>query len=272
MKRVLVAGCGDLGTRLSACLDTTFWELTGLRRDPSALAEPIVPLAADLLDPDSLAGIEPQWDAVIYQATPSARDERAYRRTYIEGLANLLDRVSCRRLIFVSSTAVYGQDRGEWVDEETPTEPAKFNGQVLVEAERQALEAGARTMVVRFSGIYGPGRDYLIRTVKAGQARCRPEPPQWTNRIHADDCARVLAHVLEMDEPAPVYCASDPAPSPRCEVFEWLAGQLGVPGPAHDPPDTSAGCGKRISNRRLLDTGFSFRYPDYRAGYGAMLK
>lgn len=272
MKRLLIAGCGDLGMRLARRLDPRHWCVHGLRRDPSVLPDTIEPLPGDLTDPASLSAALGHWDAVIYQATPGARDEQAYRVTYIEGLRNLLEQISCDRLIFVSSTAVYGQDFGEFVDETSPTGPKAFNGRILLEAEALAAGIEARSIVVRFAGIYGPGRDYLISQLRAGRAECRPEPPQWTNRIHADDCAGVLAHLLEATDPAALYCGVDDRPASRCEVLDWLAGQLGVAGPERlDTDDARSGQGKRVSNDRLKASGYTFIYPDYVHGYGALL-
>lgn len=267
MKRLLIAGCGDIGIRLAACLEPTAWAVSGLRRRAERLPETMGRISADLLDPASLKALESSWDAVVYQATPDQRTPEAYRQAYVDGLAALLARVETERLILVSSSSVYGQDQGEWVDENSPTEPTAFSGQLLLESEALARAAGG--LVVRFSGIYGPGRDWLLRQVRSGQAQCRPEPPQWTNRIHADDCAAVLAHLLSLPAPAKLYCASDDAPTPRCEVLDWLAEQLDQPRPERAALD--GGQGKRVCNRRLRDSGFRFQYPDFRHGYGAML-
>ncbi len=270
-RRLLIAGCGDLGMRLAARLNTDAWAVTGLRRNASALPESMAALSADLSRPETLRQLDRDWDAVIYQPTPGQRDESAYRRTYVEGLSNLLDRVRPRRLIFVSSTAVFGQDEGEWVDEQSETEPSRFNGRLVLEGERLALAAAAESLVVRFSGIYGPGREYLVDSVRSGRASCRPEPPQWTNRIHAEDCAAVLEHLLELNDPESVYCASDCRPAVRCEVMGWLADRLGASPPQHLDPGEGGGQGKRVDNHRLLASGFEFQFPDYQHGYGAIL-
>ncbi|MFW5816518.1 MAG: SDR family oxidoreductase [Wenzhouxiangella sp.] len=267
MKRLLIAGCGDLGMRLSRRLDPGAWTIHGLRRHPEQLPRQIEPVKADLQDPATLAPAAGHWDAIVYQATPDERTPEAYRAAYVQGLNNLLGGCSVERLIFVSSTGVYGQDAGEWVDELAATEPRAFSGEILLEAEAVTARHGG--LIVRFSGIYGPGRDFLIRSLRAGRARCRPKPPQWTNRIHSEDCAGVLAHLLTLPAPAPVYCASDSRPAPRCEVLGWLADQLGVAAPAID--EQAAGQGKRISNQRLLDSGYSFQYPDYITGYRELL-
>ncbi|GAB4171524.1 MAG: SDR family oxidoreductase [Wenzhouxiangellaceae bacterium] len=265
--RLLIAGCGDLGIRLAARLQG--WEVHGLRRRAADLPASVNPVAADLSDPASLAAAAGHWDAVVYSATPDAFEAGAYRRTYVDGLRNLLDRVTTDRLWFISSTAVYAQDQGEWVDEHSPTEPTRFNGRILLEAEQIARAAGGGC--VRFSGIYGPGRTRLIDRLRSGPVACKLDPPQWTNRIHIEDCAAVLAHLLETAQMRSVHVASDPAPAPRWEVLSWLAGRLGVPGPvaAHD---SDHGQGKRVRSRYLHETGYRFIYPDYRAGYTEIMK
>lgn len=265
-RRLLIAGCGDLGNRLSARLDD--WNVHGLRRDVSRLAAGIVPVRADLSDPSTLEAVAGEWDAVVYTATPGERSPAGYRQAYVSGMQTLLARVRARRLIMVSSTAVFGQDDGAWVNEASPTEPQRFNGEILLEAERIAADAGG--IVVRFSGIYGPGRDYLVRTVRNGPVACRRDPPIWTNRIHSEDCAAALAHLLELEGPEPLYLASDARPAPRWDVLAWLAERLGVPGPVDAPDD--AGQGKRIDANRLFGSGFALQYPDYRAGYEDLLK
>lgn len=263
--RVLIAGCGDLGVRLAARGGDRQYH--GLRRHPTDLPGAIRPLRADLSRPETLAALAGHWDAVVYSATPDERSPEGYRAAYVDGLANLLAAVTTDRLVFISSTAVYGQDTGEWVDEESATRPRRFNGEILLQAEQQARAAGG--IVVRFSGIYGPGRDVLIRRLRAGGVACRRSPPLWTNRIHADDCAAVLDHLLALADPAPVYCASDRLPAPRWDVLTWLAGRLGVPGPVEAQDD--AGQGRRVDARRLYNSGLVLRHPDYRAGYGAMM-
>lgn len=265
-RRLLIAGCGDLGNRLSGRLED--WRIHGLRRNVSRLAAGIVPIPADLSDPATLDAAAGRWDAVVYTATPGERTPDGYRQAYIDGLRTLMQRIKTSRLIMVSSTAVFGQDRGEWVDETSATEPERFNGEILLEAERLAHDAGG--IVVRFSGIYGPGRDFLIRKVQGGPVACRREPPVWTNRIHSEDCAAALAHLLELDNPEPLYVASDARPAPRWEVLDWLAERLGAPGPFEH--DDSGGQGKRVRADRLFATGFALQYPDYRAGYEEVLQ
>lgn len=264
--RLLIAGCGDLGVRLAARL--TQWDVHGLRRRPERLPQTLTAHAGDLLQPETFRPLHGHWDAVVYTATPSARVAQDYRRAYVEGLARLLDVVRADRLVFVSSTAVHGEDHGEWVDETTPARPSSFNGEILLEAE--ALAVAADGIRLRFSGIYGPGRDWLLRSLRAGPVKCRRTPPLWTNRIHSEDCAGTLAHLLGLAAPESLYLASDARPAPRWDVLRWLAEAMGLAGPVEDPR-SSEGQGKRIRSHRLLDSGYALRYPDYTSGYQEML-
>ena len=248
----------------------------GLRRDARRLPEEIRALPADLDEPASLGAVPPHTDAVVYAAAADAADEAAYRRAYVRGVRNLAGLFAGRgevpeRLLFVSSTSVYGESGGEWVDEETPPRPPRFNGRIVLEGERAAGAAGARhATVVRFGGIYGPGRGRLIERVREG-AGCAPAPVHWTNRIHAEDCAGVLHHLLELVDPAPLYVAVDDEPAPRREVMEWLAARMGLPCPPPGGAPVRAGRGRRCRNARLRASGYRFRHPTYREGYAALL-
>jgi nucleoside-diphosphate-sugar epimerase len=251
-------------------------EVWGLRRDPAGLPAPIRPLAADLGEPatlECLAGLAP--DAVVYVASADAFDEAAYRRVYVEGVRNLLAALAVRppaRLLYVSSTGVYGQTAGEWVDERSPAEPGGFSGRCLLEGENLALGRGRPSVVVRFGGIYGPGRTRLVEAVRRGEA-CGDSPPRYTNRIHRDDCAAVLEHLLGLPSPEALYLGVDCLPAPECEVMDWLADALGVPRPPRgggSAPGPQRG-NRRCRNDRLLASGYRFRYPTYREGYRAVL-
>ena len=267
-RRLLIAGFGDLGRRLVSRIAHD-WHCHALRRSAEAGETSFTAIQADLNRPETLMAVQGDWDAVVYTATPSARTSEAYRDSYVHGLQNLLRVVRTQRLVFVSSTAVNGQDQGEWVDEHSSTEPERFNGRVLLEAEQITHQAGG--IVVRFSGIYGPGRTRLIDRVRNGPLQCRRDPPIWTNRIHADDCAGVLAHMLELQAPEHVYLASDHLPATRWEVYTWLAEQLSAPPPI-EAADPSAGQGKRVRNDRLLASGFEFRYRDFMQGYSSLVE
>lgn len=276
MGQVLIAGCGDVGTALGVRLAAAGHAVWGLRREPAGLPAAIAPIRADLTRPETLTRLPAGLDAVCYLAAADGFAEAAYRAAYVDGLGNLLAALAgrpVRRLIFVSSTAVYGQGQGEWVDERSPTEPGGFSGTCLLEGERLALGGPFSALVLRLGGIYGPGRTRLIDAVRRG-APCAHDPPRYTNRIHRDDCAGALAHLLELAAPQAVYLGVDHAPAPECEVMDWLAEALGLPRP---PRGDGPGGGspqrgnKRCRNDLLAASGYRFRYPTYRDGYAAVL-
>ena len=278
MARVLIAGCGDVGTALGLRLHDDGHEVWGLRRRPDRLPPAIRGIAADLAAPSGLDALPAGIELVCYTAAAGGAGDDAYRAAYVDGVRNLLAALRdgghpARRFCFVSSTSVYGQDRGEWVDEDSPTEPNRYTGRRLLEGEALVRAAPMQGVVVRLAGIYGPGRERLIRQVLDGKP-CQAEPPSYTNRIHRDDCAGVLGHVLTIDDPAPVYIGVDNSPAPQCEVYAWLAERLGVPPPVHEraADGEAARMNKRCRNERLRASGYRFRYPTYREGYADVLK
>lgn len=270
---VLIAGCGDVGSLVATELVKQGDEVYGLRRDVSALPPSVKPIVANLHNPTSLEGL-PRCDLLIYAAAAGGQSQQQYRATYVEGLRALLNALPQppKQLLFTSSTAVYGQNDHSWVDEQSPTEPIGFNGRLMLEAEQVALQAGCAATVVRFSGIYGGSRNYFLRQVMAGKGAAL-EPLYYSNRIHREDCAGVLLHLIQRFKEglplAPCYLASDSDPAPLGEVAEWLAGQLGVV--LTDRSALHRAGSKRCSNKALRELGYSFRYPSYRDGYLEMI-
>ena len=272
-ERILIAGYGQLGRQLSRVLTNAGHTVYGLRRSASKLDPGVIGLRADLLQPAQLtANLPSSLDRVYYILTPSQRDEAGYRDAYIHGLSHLMAALERQpsqapRLIFVSSTAVYGQNAGDWVDEHSPTQPTGFNGQCLLEAEHRLTQYPGRSIRLRFAGIYGPGREALIRRVKAGKP-CQNQPIRYTNRIHSDDCVGILAHVGGLSNPDPLYIGVDDYPCPQCEVMDWLAKAL----KAERPPRQGGGnAGRRCDNARLKASGYTLRYPSFVSGYQSLL-
>jgi nucleoside-diphosphate-sugar epimerase len=275
MASILIAGCGYVGCALGVELAARGDEVFGLRRDPSGLPPSIRPVAANLLDEEALsARIPPGLDAVVYAASASGFSDAEYRAAYVDGPRNLLSallRAGSRpsRILFTSSTGVYGGSEGRWVDEDTPPEPAAFNGSRVLEGEEVFRSGPFPSVSLRFGGIYGPGRASLVDRVRAGTP-C-PEAPTWSNRIHRDDCAGALVHLLDLPDPAPLYVGVDREPADLCEIMGWLAARLGV-----DPPPTGGGGSRRGRNRRcssarLVAAGYTFRFPTYREGFAPLL-
>jgi nucleoside-diphosphate-sugar epimerase len=138
------------------------------------------------------------------------------------------------------------------------------------EAERVLFSRGSPATALRLGGIYGPGRTRLVESVRSGRARIAAGPPRWGNRIHRDDAAGALAHLIERalggDALPAVLIGVDDEPADEAVVLRWIAARLGVP----EPPTgeaTARGANKRCSNARLRATGYAFRYPTFREGY-----
>ena len=270
---VLIAGCGDVGNVLAAQLLQDGHVVYGLKRDTSTLPAGVQAIKADLTDPATLTDLPADIDRLVFMPTPASRDQAGYEAIFIHGWQNLWTGLKKEplRTLLVSSTAVFGESSGGLVNEETPPDPTGFNGKVLLEMEQLAAACTDQLVSVRISGIYGPGRERLIRLARSEGLEVQQVPPLFTNRIHRDDAAAALMHLLQIEEPESLYLATDDLPAPRYEVVEWLAKVQGATAP-RGLTDDHASRGKRVSNQRLRESGFTLSYPDYRAGYGSVLK
>ncbi len=272
MPAVLIAGCGDVGGELATRLLADGHEVYGLRRRSQLLPRGVRPVAGDLRDPESLRSLPGGIEILCYTASADRRSPDAYREAYVDGLRNVLCAASrkgaIRRLLYVSSTRVYPQNEGERVDEESPTGGDDVYAQLLLEGERAAQEARSCAVVVRFGGIYGPGRTRLINLVRKG-GPCAAT--HYTNRIHRDDCAGVLRHLMRIERSSPVYVGVDHDSVTQCEVMDWIAERLAVPRPSRSEGNPKV-TGKRCDNTRLVSCGYGFEYPSFREGYGALIE
>ncbi|WP_248804007.1 SDR family oxidoreductase [Pseudomonas sp. MWU13-2100] len=277
---VLIAGCGDIGSRLATQLLAQGWLVHGLRRSITHLPEGVVGVAGDLFAEQRPATWPsgPQ-DYLVYCAAATEHDEPGYRAAYVDGLRHVLSWLrqsgqQPRRLLFVSSSSVYVQQAGEWVDEASPTDAEGYSGRLMLEAEQVALDSGIPATRVRLTGIYGPGREWLLTQVRRGY-RVAVEPPLYGNRIHADDAAGLLAFLLEADRAGKVledcYIGVDDAPAPLAEVVGWLREYLEVTEWAEDASIRRTGS-KRCSNARARALGWAPRYSSFREGYAAILE
>lgn len=275
-EKLLIIGCGDIGQRLARRISPLGYSVTGLRRMATNDLDYLQYRQCDVTRPDEIRPVLAEgFDVIVISMTPAERSDAGYQKAYVEtcqqlvaGLRELA--LTPRLILFVSSTAVYGQHDGSWVDETSPTQPEGFSGKRLLEAEQTLLGSGYHCSMVRFSGIYGPGRNRLIEQVINQRASASPH---FTNRIHAEDCAGALAHLIERDKKQPldtVYLATDSTPTPMVEVVTWIAQQLGINDFLAADAMNERG-NKRISNQRLLDTGHRLDYPDFRLGYRELL-
>ncbi|AGG88002.1 MULTISPECIES: SDR family oxidoreductase [Rhodanobacter] len=273
-ERVLLAGCGDLGERVAQRLRARGDEVWALRRRPPARGgHGIHWLRGDLADPASLHGLPAGITRLVYLPAPTTRDKATYRAIFVDGLRHLLDALDTRKLaqvLFVSSSAVYGEHDGDWVDETTATDPPGFNGAVLLEAEQWLAQQPLPATVLRLAGLYGPGRLQLIERLRTGQARVPRETPHWANRIHVDDAAAAIVHLLGLKSPQPLYLGVDDTPMPLDELYDFLAVLIDAPLPAEGAAPTGVGS-KRLSNARLRASGWAPQWPDAREGYAMLL-
>ena len=188
--KILFAGCGDIGTRSATRLASDF-DCFGLKRKPQTLPGFISPIAGSMTDLDLMVEVLNQdFDVLVATLTPDGFNPEAYQRAYVDSakiLASAMALASSvpKLVIWVSSTSVYGHCNGDWVDELSPTTAQSFSGKLLLEAEQQITALPCATVIVRFSGIYGPGRTRMLDQIIAGKGR-PAQPQQWSNRIVAN--------------------------------------------------------------------------------------
>ena len=279
MAKILIVGCGSIGMQLANTLTAKGHHVTGLKRHPpSRVTDDINYFTADITVSNELKDLPLDFEIVYFIVSPDGRNEESYRTIYEAGLDNLISRLSLSdspaRLIFVSSTSVYGQSQGEWVDELSNSQPANITSQLIRQAEQKLMALSTHNIIVRFSGIYGPGREYLLRLASQSPV-IQQTPSYFTNRIHQQDCVGVLAFLCECHlagvELEQCYVASDDDPAPMWEVISWLAAQINCQPPHIKITDDKADMNKRCNNQRIKALGYTFKYPNYKTGYLELL-
>jgi nucleoside-diphosphate-sugar epimerase len=282
----LIVGCGYLGQRLGALLLRGGGPVWGTVRSPSRAEElaglGIEPVIADVLQPESLRRL-PRADQVFYCVGFDRSPGAAMQAVYRDGFQNVLDNLppSVQRLVYASSTGVYGQTGGEWVDEDSPTGPVNESGRWCLEAESHlgawAAARARSAIVLRFAGLYGPGR--IVRRTLLERGEPIPgDPDRFLNLIHIDDAARVAAAALRAVEPERIYLVADDRPVTRREYYSVAAQAVGAPGPRFAPPQPGSveaardATSKRVANRRMKrGLGITLLYPDITTGLPAAL-
>ncbi len=259
----IIAGAGDVGSRVANDLSQKGHEVISVSRSIKELPNGIRSVAADLISGEGLTKLPSQADALVFCVAPDERTANAYRRLYVEGLQRLLAQCQFKRMLFVSSTAVYAQDAGEWIDEQSSALAGTFNGSGLGEAETQ-FRQHEQGIALRLTGIYGPGRNGMLRRAQAGDLG----RAHWTNRIHVEDAVAAITHVLGLVSPEKTYCVNDDCPALEPELLAWLRMPETMATPSMLPNETT---GRRIRNDLLRTTGWQPKYPSYREGYRQVL-
>lgn len=282
----LILGCGYLGRRVGRRLANRHETVYGTTRSEARAGElaawGVRPVIADVLDPASLAAL-PAADRVLYCVGFDRSAGLPMRTVYVDGLRNALAALAgkTKRVVYASATSVYGHNDGGWVDEDSPTEPNTESGRVCLDAETLAAsvasEEGLELIIVRYSGLYGPGRILRRAALEKGEPIVG-DPSKWLNLIHIDDAASAAVAALDHGAPGRVYLATDDEPVVRREFYQILAAFLSAPAPRFVSPAPGSAearredSNKRVSNRRIREElGLGLVYPASRQGIIAAL-
>lgn len=263
--KVLIFGCGYLGRRVAQkWLDlghSVFAVTRSEEKSKSLKAAGIQPIVADLNTADSLNYL-PEIDLVFNAVGFDRNPGQSQEQVMCDGLRNILDTTRCLRFIHISSTSVYGQSTGEWVDETSSCEPTQPGGQICLKAEQFVREFCSGTSsvsfnILRLAGIYGPGRLLSrIESLKAGMP-IAGTGESWLNLIHVDDAADAVVKCSQVDPQNQTFLVVDNRPVRRSEYFGKLAELVGAPLPVFDTdqarPRGSGGLNKRCSNQKVRE-------------------
>lgn len=295
--RALIIGCGYVGLPLGAELVRCGHEVFGLRRTHSTAHEleraGIKPLFADITQSETLAKLPRDFDWVVNCVASGGGSAEDYRRVYLEGMRNVIEwlvpankthrrNAGVPRILYTSSTSVYGQNDGSAVDETSPTEPTAETARLLLETEKLLLDAAREkkfsAMILRIAAIYGPERGYWFKQFVSGETRLDGKGERILNMIHRDDVVGCVVSALERGESENIYNAADDEPVSQFDFFSWLATALRKPMPDSVPQSTESArkrgvTNKRVSNHKLKSKlGYHFKYPTYREGYMAEIQ
>ncbi len=290
---VLILGCGYVGTALAVELLKLGIRVGALTRNTDQAAT-LKALGLDevvVCDLDSFEWhnqFKLSYTSVVNCVSSAGGGVDGYRKSYLEGQRALLEWASQRALkviAYTSSTSVYPQFSGEWVDEESTTEPRSETSEILLAAEDLLLKSAVncdRKYVLRLAGIYGPKRHYLVDQLRAGVGALPGRGDYYLNLIHLEDILSALIRILSTAHSGPggVYNLSDGAPLLKEELLKSLAKKMGVQCPKFDPKLKSSRMrGKRqIANRRISNTkfveatGWSPAYRGALDGYNAFVR
>ena len=271
MHDALIVGCGYLGRRVAARWVAAGRRVAALtRRNAAPLSKlGVEPVVGDVLDPATLRNLPPAR-TVLYAVGMDRTAGRSMRDVYIGGLGHVLNTLPPPgRFVYVSSTGVYGQTGGEWVDESAPTVPTEGAGRVVLEAEGLLRARLPAAVVLRFAGIYGPDRLLRKQPLLAGEPLAG-DPEKWLNLAHVEDGADAVLAAEARAAGGETYHVADDAPVRRRDFYTLLADLLNAPPARFDPRPEPGAANRRVSNRAARERlGWVPRYPSYRQGLPA---
>lgn len=287
----LIFGCGYLGRRVAELWRGAGERVLVVTRSAQRAAEfraaGFEPIVADITNPVSLvpqsfvpADGEP-LETVLFAVGYDRQGSSSIHDVYVDGLRNAIAALppAIKRFIYISTTGVYAQTGGEWVDEDSPCHGEREGGQACLAAENLLMQQplGPRSIVLRFAGIYGPGRIPRREDLLAGRPLAAPADG-YLNLIHVDAAAQVvLAAELAPITPR-TYLVSDGHPTVRRDYYAEVARLYGAPPPQFTTPDPDspatkrAASNKRVKNQRMLaELDVRLMYPTYREGLAAII-
>ncbi len=299
----LLLACGKLGQRVGRDLQRAGYRVIAVRRTPLEM-EAFEWLAVDLMQASVIEALPLDIDLLVYTPSPSRQlsvnhqsvhqqsvhqQQDSYQVMYAQLASQLVQHyqhsTSLKRALLISSTRVYEERGGDWVNEATPVQAASPQTQAVIDAENSWLKGFAgQACVLRLAGIYGPGREWQIRRLLAQQP-IQYDPPTYTNRIHEQDAVRLMSFLLlQPSLPHALYIGVDGDPVAEGVLFAWLAQQLKMalppaltpleltpPGRLSSDSKATVKQNKRCHNARVKSLGFQFSYPSFREGYSEML-
>ena len=273
MAKILIIGSGDIGGQLAGSLASEGHDVSALRRTSVAPLATVNYIKADVTNQQQMDALNLDYDQVVYILSPSGRDIAAYKAVFDVGVKNVLSvfKQKCQNaaFTFVSSSRVYGQQHGEWLDEKSATEPTDERGSIILAAEKRFLDFNNQTTIVRFSGIYGRS-NYFLNALKKGE-KVQQQPPYYTNRIHREDCVGVLEFLLNKKvnggKLERIYLATDTEPTSKWDVANYLLNKLGLKACKPLVLESNADQNKRLLNSRLKEAGYKFKFVNYKEGY-----
>ncbi len=288
MDSVFIVGCGDIGRRLALLWGEEGTPVSALARSPQSAhrleALGVVPVAGDLDEPATLAGLPTKGALVYYLAPPPPGGDSDPR------VQAFLDRIppgeEPERIVYMSTTAVYGDLRGEWATEETPPAPGTSRGRRRLNAENAFCAWGGErnvpVVVLRVAGIYGPGRLPVEKVREGAPVLAESESP-FSNRIHSEDLARICVAAAKRGRAGAVYNVSDGRPGTMAQYHYAVADLLGVPRPPAVTMDEARRVmggsmlsylseSKRVDNRKMIEElEVALLYSTLESGIAAIL-
>ena len=275
-KKLLVIGCGKLGQKLGLLAKKTPLDLLGFKRKKITSTNIRIE-QQDIFDKSFFDKVKIHSpDFILYSLSADEQSEKSYRRNYIEGLKQVIKSIkyinNFQHLFFVSSTSVYGDNNDQFIDEFSETSPKNFRGTILLEAENLLNTVKFNSTVLRLSGIYGSGRNYMIKLSQ--DLESWPKVDRWTNRINEDDAANfiifLLNQCLQGEIPEKLYLLTDKESVTLFRLLNWIRQNLNLKNKINITSDPILG--KRLRSSIIPSLKFEYKYPTYKQGYKELIQ